>query len=243
VGDGPAVELCTGAALPAGYAAGGGDCAPDDPARWRSFAYAWRDADGDGFFAAQAGTLCVGAAPPAGYLASAPATPPDCDDANPAVHASVTAYADADGDGVGAGAPVAFCTDGAVPPGYSAQGTDCAPDDPSRWQTLAYAAVDRDGDGATAREVGTVCVGAALPAPYRATASGNDCDDADPTRWRWVVLYPDRDGDGIGAPPRDVQCLGSAIPTGWSIFGYDPDDTNPAALPDPAEQELVTELL
>lgn len=227
VGAGSPVEVCSSAQLPAAYAAQGGDCAPDDRTRWRSYAYAFRDADGDGYTVAETGTLCIGAAPPSGYLTSA-AKGSDCDDEDPARHATLVAYADSDGDGVGAGAPVTFCTDGSVPAGYALGRGDCAPDDPTRWQLLSYTYVDRDGDGFTVPEIGQVCTGAALPDPYRAVPSGNDCDDTNPLLRRWVVLYRDLDGDGVGAGPRSVQCLGDSLPAGWSILGYDVDDADAA---------------
>jgi hypothetical protein len=239
-GTGPAVALCIGTTLPAGYAAVGDDCAPDDPQAWRIFSYTYRDADGDGYTVVQPGQVCIGATVPAGY----PSTPrgDDCDDSNPAVWSPRYGYPDADGDGAGAGAAQAFCAT-ALPAGFSASGTDCAPDDPSRWQTLAYAGVDADGDGYTVGPAGKICTGATLPDPYRATAHGNDCDDQDPARWAWTVLYPDRDGDGVGAPPREVQCLGSAIPPGYSIFGWDTDDANPGTSWDqPVELGLVLRL-
>ena len=232
-GTGPALALCTGTALPVGYAAVGDDCAPDDPLAWRLFSYAYRDADGDGYTVAESGQLCIGATVPTGY-GNAPRGN-DCDDSNPAVWSPRYGYADADGDGVGAGAAQAFCAT-ALPAGFSATGTDCAPDDPSRWQTLSYAGVDADGDGYTVGPAGKVCAGATLPDPYRAAAHGNDCDDQDVARWAWTVLYPDRDGDGVGAPPREVQCLGSTIPPGYSIFGWDTDDTDPGTTWDPAAE-------
>jgi hypothetical protein len=145
---------------------------------------------------------------------------------------------------VGAGAASSFCTDGSVPAGHSSQGTDCAPDTPLRWQSLAYHHVDLDEDGATAPASGSVCTGATLPLPYFASPSGNDCDDSDPKRSLWRVLYPDKDGDGVGAPPRTVSCLDSsqALPSGFSRYGFDPDDSNPD-VKDVAEDPVLDLLL
>jgi hypothetical protein len=226
VGAAPGVALCTDGALPAGYVSTSTDCAPDDPAAWRSYAYSYRDADGDGAVVYQPGTICIGAEIPAGYSTSG-AGPYDCDDSSPAVSRTVYGYVDEDGDGVGAGAAIQSCTDGSLPTGQVATGTDCAPADATRWQMLAYAGRDEDGDGWTTRAAGTLCSGAALPPTYAATASGNDCDDHDVSRWRWVVLYPDGDGDGVGAPPRTIPCLGATLPAGFSVYGWDPDDRDP----------------
>jgi hypothetical protein len=239
-GAGEPVALCTGTALPAGWVAPDGptDCAPDDDARWRTWTYAFRDADRDGRTVASPGTLCIGTAPPAGYATARFGD--DCDDANPLVWVTVVGYADADGDGVGAGAGVAACTDGAIPAGQVATGTDCAPEDGSRWQLLPYALADRDGDGLTAPVTpGNVCAAAVLPEPYRAVAVGLDCDDGERSVWRAVVRYPDADGDGVGATPRAIVCLGSGEPPGYSRFGWDVDDADPAVQRDGADDELV----
>lgn len=149
----------------------------------------------------------------------------DCDDANGAVHAWVTAYRDEDGDGVGAGPRSTFCTDGSVPAGYVASGGDCAPSDPAAWRTVDL--VDADGDGRTAKGA-PLCVGATSPEPYRDAATGNDCDDGNGDLFQWVVAYPDQDGDGIGAPPRSILCVGAALPAGWARAGYDADDRDPS---------------
>jgi hypothetical protein len=237
VGAGPRLELCAGASLPPGIVATDGDCAPLDPALWTTLHYAYRDADGDGRTIAAAGALCAGASLPPGY--SNVASGNDCDDGDTTVFASLTGFVDTDGDGVGAGAAVTLCTTGTVPAGWAAGGGDCAPDDPARWRVASYAGVDRDGDGYTVREPGSVCTGEGLPDPFRTTLRGNDCDDADPARWRWVVVYRDLDGDGVGAGPRSVPCLGPALPEGTSIFGYDADDSDPAIQSRDAEADLI----
>lgn len=167
-----------------------------------------------------------------GFVAGA-----DCDDSNPATHATVVAYPDPDGDGVGFGAPSTFCTDGAAPSGHALERDDCAPSDPTAWRPVDL--VDRDGDGFTTREAEPLCTGATVPDPYRSVAHGNDCDDADAAVYRWVVLYGDQDGDGAGARPRSIPCIGAALPSGWSIVGYDVDDLDPSAVTDPAADDLA----
>lgn len=69
-----------------------------------------------------------------------------------------------------------------------------------------------------------------LPPPFKATPSGNDCDDSDPALTRFAVLYPDRDGDGVGAPPRQITCIGATLPDGLAIGGFDDDDGDPAVI-------------
>jgi hypothetical protein len=233
VGAGVAQSMCVGATR-AGFADTGTDCAPSDRGAWQLLDYAFRDADHDGFTRAEVGQACSGAALPAGFLTVANGD--DCDDANAAAHARVTVYADTDGDGAGAGPAILLCNDGSVPPGDSASDTDCAPADRSLWQSLAYAYVDRDGDGATMPESGTQCSGAALAPPYLVKASGRDCDDADATRTGWRAVYPDGDADGAGAGVYRVECLGSTPPAGASFFGDDEDDADPKVGPlDPVD--------
>ena len=175
-----------------------------------------------------------------GFVASG-----DCDDSNPAVHAVVTGYLDADRDGVGAGPWVQFCTSGALPAGYAAEGADCAPVDATRWRAIVNPPADRDGDGFTARESVTLCVGSTLPEPYRAADRGLDCDDVDPALYRWVTLYRDQDGDGVGARPRTAPwtCIGASVPAGLSVLGYDVDDSNPAVTTDAADDDDVLALI
>ena len=177
VGAGSAVDLCATETQPAGYALSGGDCAPDDAARWQMLAYGFRDADGDSYTVAQSGSLCSGAALPAGYATAAHGN--DCNDGDASVFAGFTAFADSDGDGVGAGSAASLCTAGALPPGYSLSGSDCAPADAARWQMLAYGYRDADGDSYTVAQSGSLCSGAALPAGYATAAHGNDCNDGD----------------------------------------------------------------
>jgi hypothetical protein len=239
VGAGSRDTLCAGDTRPTGYSDTGTDCAPDDRSLWQGLTYEYRDADGDGFTVAAGGSLCTGGVLPPGYSRFPHGT--DCDDARPEVFQSLQAYVDEDEDGTGAGTPATFCTNGSAPAGYVLSDTDCAPADSSRWQVLTYAHVDADSDGHTTPSGGQMCTGEALPLPYFASASGNDCDDADDTRFYWRVLYPDRDGDGVGAPPRVVPCLGMEMPAGYSIFGFDPDDTDPRRREpaDDSELELI----
>jgi hypothetical protein len=231
-----AQTLCIGATAPAGYSLTGTDCAPSDPTQWQLLAFQYRDADGDTYTVGMSGQICSGASLPAGYATVAKGD--DCDDSNPAIFDLLTVYADTDGDGVGAGSALSVCTDGSVPVGDSSTATDCAPTDPTRWQMLAYSFVDRDGDGTTVPESGTVCSGAALLPPYYATAHGNDCDDGNAALWQWEIVYPDADGDGVGALPLQILCEGSTFPGGYSPYGDDEDDRNASVGPLPPEDIL-----
>lgn len=240
VGAGARVTVCAGMTVPAGYSTVDTDCAPTVPSDWQRLTYAHRDADGDGYTVPQSGELCTGAALPPDYQVFEQRR--DCDDTSAARHTLVQSWSDEDGDGVGAGEPESLCTNGQVPAPGSALGTDCADDDATRWRQHAYAHVDRDEDGATTPEQGGLCAADTLPAPYFTKATGNDCDDADVERSRWVVLYPDLDGDGVGAEPRQIPCLGAALPPGMSLHGYDVDDSDPEVNMD-AEDDLQVGLI
>jgi hypothetical protein len=236
VGAGPAQSTCIGATAPAGTSPVGGDCAPADATAWQELVYSYRDADGDTYTVGLSGQICAGVALPAGYASTSNGD--DCDDTNPKIYDRVTGYADTDGDGVGAGSGSVACTDGSIPAGDVATDTDCAPSDPTKWQTLTYSFVDRDGDGVTIPETGTLCAGAALPPPYYATAQGNDCNDASPGLTQWEIAYPDKDGDGNGALPLEILCEGSTFPAGYSRYGDDEDDTKASVGPLPPEDIL-----
>ncbi len=239
-GAGTAESVCAGPTLPSGWVATGTDCEPTDPSRWRPYAYTQRDADADGYTVPESGSVCAGAENPAGYGTVATSYYPDCDDADASLYGLRSGFADADGDGYGVLPRVSVCSGSSLPAGYVTNSTDCAADDAAAWRSSTYAYVDRDADGFTVRESGSFCYGDVLPAPYLATANGNDCDEADPALYRWVVLYEDKDGDGVGAPPRWIPCLGATLPDGWSIFGFDEDDTDTAVQASTADEVLFT---
>ncbi|MCP3059722.1 hypothetical protein LXT21_13125 [Myxococcus sp. K38C18041901] len=241
VGAGPRVSVCASTTRPSGYATSGEDCADDDATRWQWLSYAYRDVDGDRYTVAAPGQLCAGEALPAGYLNLS--VGPDCDDTNASVHKTLRTWPDLDGDGVGAGVAADQCTNGQTPANRSLLGSDCADDDASRWVSHAYQHVDRDEDGFTTPESGTLCAAATLPAPYFIKATGNDCDDADAALIRWAVLYPDNDGDGVGTEPRRILCIGTTVPPGLSIFGDDTNDNDPSTVTDPEHEELETFIL
>src|SRR4051812_49545550 len=68
---------------------------------------------------------------------------------------------------------------------------DCAPNDGTAWQTLAFAARNDDGDSAKVNVAGSVCTGAALPANRFAAAvpaAEVDCDDTNANVWQGVAF-------------------------------------------------------
>ncbi|HET9598336.1 MAG TPA: hypothetical protein VFP65_22300 [Anaeromyxobacteraceae bacterium] len=176
------------------------------------------DADGDGHGAGPPVVLCVepGAGLPRGYAATAD----DCDDRSPTGWRLQPFYADADHDGVAEDPAILLCAE-APPPGYSATAGDCAPGDPTRWQLLPYAFRDRDADGFTVPETGTVCSGATLPPGYLDVPSGLDCDDFDPGRFASIIGYLDGDGDGVGDGAPVTLCTAGALPAPYVASGGD----------------------
>lgn len=243
VGSGVATSICGAATVPSGYSTQSTDCAPQDATAWRMLGFTHRDADGDTYTVAQSGELCAGTALPEGY-ATQPLSGEDCDDANAAAFRNVTAFEDTDGDGVGAGASTVLCTNGQVPSPWSATGTDCDAQDATRWQELVAAHADRDGDGFTTPiPAQRLCTGKSLPLPYFLKAVGNDCDDADADRSVWTWLYRDQDADGVGATPRQMTCIGASAVAGWSRYGDDADDNDPAVQTDEAAEEELSLIL
>jgi hypothetical protein len=241
VGVGPSESVCMGSTRPDGYSSSGTDYAPDDLSRWQNRTYAYRDADLDGFTVSEGGTVCAGGTLPPGYTTTANGS--DCDDANRALYKTLQGYVDADKDGVGAGDVQFLCTNGTLPSGYVTTRTDCAPTDELRWRLLTSWHVDNDGDGHTVPTSGELCAGSELAPPLFLTASGNDCDDADETRFTWSVLYPDKDGDGVGAPPSSVPCLGTGRPAGFSIYGFDSNDADAQVTESAEDAELLEQLI
>ncbi|WP_163999669.1 hypothetical protein [Pyxidicoccus caerfyrddinensis] len=222
VGTGPQETLCTDGTLPDGWAAGAGDCDDADFTRWRRVEGLYPDLDDDGATGAGPVTACVGNSL-SGYH-EAPG-PPDCDDAAPRFQQSTQSWLDADRDGVGSGAGVSYCLGSHPPPGYAALDGDCAPDDSTRSVPLPYLYRDRDGDGATVPESGTLCA-ALLPIGYTTLESGLDCDDTDRTRWALRDTYVDTDGDGFGVGAHALRCMGATLDPGYAAQGEDcaPED-------------------
>jgi hypothetical protein len=98
------------------------------------------DGDGDGFGdVATRVNVCSGDTPPAGYIPNAS----DCNDTNPAVHA--TYFHDADGDGYG-NAGESICAGTTPPAGYVVKNTDCDDTNPAIHPLAADAQCDNVDD-------------------------------------------------------------------------------------------------
>jgi hypothetical protein len=88
---------------------------------------------------------------------------------------------------------------------------------------------DADNDTYTVGAGSTVCYGASIPSGYSATQNGNDCDDADNTKWQSNNLYTDGDGDGWALDnTTESICYGATVPAGYVLvsLGVDCDDTD-----------------
>ncbi len=133
------------------------------------------DADNDGYYLSS--TSSIGSPGP-GYNQTATQNG-DCDDTDPAVHATYSFYVDDDYDGYGTGSLVSVCavSSNTPPDGFSLNNTDCSSLDGNKWQMInGY--VDADGDGYTTGNYIPVCSGASLPSGYAAISLGSDCNDA-----------------------------------------------------------------
>ncbi len=142
-----------------------------DPPTW------YLDADGDGYYVSSTQS-CT--SPGAGYTTTI-GLPGDCNDdpnaGGAAIHAPVQYYVDADHDGFGSTSTEMVCSLTATI-GYSTNNTDCDDANTDVWQSaLLY--IDADGDGYDGGQE-PVCYGAAIPAGYKTTTLGTDCNDSDP---------------------------------------------------------------
>jgi len=201
----------------------GDDCDDANPAVYaRRDAFVDADRDGVG---GEPGVVCAGASLPAGWATGGG----DCDDGNARAFTVTSASRDADGDGRGAEWDT-VCGGGYggwLPAGWSFDGTDCDDTDPFAWERLAYAYVDRDGDGHALQQYGSVCTRYSLPPGYAASLPWSwtlgECDDADATRWLALTGYPDVDGDTYGASPGESLCTAGSLPAGYASRGGDCD--------------------
>jgi len=123
-------QLCSGASLPANYfatavAAGDEDCNDASATVWRVLPYVARDADADGFTAANSGNVCSGDVLPTGYANALPVRSLlDCDDASATAWRFMTTYQDNDGDGIGSGSGTSACIGTTAAAGFSLYGYD-----------------------------------------------------------------------------------------------------------------------
>jgi len=188
------------------------DCAPNDAAKYQS-ANLYKDADNDNYDAGQE-NVCFGATIPDGYKTTSLGA--DCNDADALINPAQTEICGNGKDDDCNPATSDVCT----PPDADNDGVpdadDCAPNDAAKYQSAnLYKDADNDGfDGGQEN----ICYGATIPAGYKATTLGADCNDAD------QAIYP-------GAPEwcdgKDNDCNGETdegctAGTFW-YFDYDKD--------------------
>ena len=119
-----------------------------------------------------------------------------------------TQVADQDGDGVG-------------------DAVDCEPDNAAVHTNRNYTHVDKDGDGRTVAESGSICSGASLPNGYENSATNaGDCDDANSEIFQYLTVYADGDGDGYGAGASSQRCSGLNPPSGYVLTATDCNDAD-----------------
>lgn len=113
---------------------------------------------------------------------------------------------------------------------------DCAPTDALKWKSgLLY--IDKDNDSYDAgRE--NVCYGATIPAGYKLTTLGTDCDDNDNALSIVQTWYKDADNDGYSDGTTLTQCdqpTGYKLSTDLTATNGDCNDTNAAVNPGATE--------
>ncbi len=175
------------------------DCAALDSTRWRSGTF-YADPDGDGVRTnSTASTLCYGSATPGGYTSAANgpdncpevANPDQADSDHNGIGDACDHPADTDGDGIPDASDNCpntananqLNTDGDAQGDAcdsdddndgTADASDCASLDSTRWRSGTFYA-DADGDGVrTNSTASTLCYGSATPGGYTSAANGPD---------------------------------------------------------------------
>jgi len=199
------------------------DCAPQDATKWQTGNF-YVDADSDGYGTGSLVSVCYGTTA-TGYATQNG----DCDDNNSSVNPGATeqcngvddncngqvdeGFTDTDADGS------ADCIDTDDDNDGTNDGSDCAPLDPTKWQS-ANLFIDADGDGYTNGQQ-VLCYGAVIPAGYIATSLGADCNDNDAS----VQTPPAAVSPITGS---DLICYGQTITLSTLSTGGTWSSSNPA---------------
>jgi hypothetical protein len=177
---------------------------------------------GTGTFTVGAGTYEYTVTDANGCMSTVSITVEEADEST-----NATWYLDEDSDGYYTATTTSCLSPGA---GYTrtviAEG-DCAPTDGTKWRT-AMLYIDSDGDGYDAGQQ-EVCYGAAIPAGFKETTLGTDCNDNNSTITTGTVFYRDSDGDGYG--DAKVSVVACSAPAGYTINSTDCNDNDRSIYP------------
>jgi hypothetical protein len=221
----------TGFKLATELTATSGDCNDNNPALNPNTVW-FKDADNDGHSDGTQQTQC---ARPTGFKLATEltATSGDCNDADATVNPGATEICGNGKDDDCNPATSDVCTEPDADGDGVPDSRDCAPNDPTKFR-LVNLFIDADNDGFDAGR-SEQCIGNTIPAGFKETSLGTDCDDTDASITVARTWFKDADNDGYSDGTSLTECdrpAGFKLATELTATSGDCDDTNAALNPE-----------